>query len=368
MAATTLWIGTATTVVPRLRKSDDRNFLRPPLYYCQMAKRVNEAGVKYVLFDPQRVLWDVKRIDGWTPVDPARTLGPWHRVRTPLPDAVYENVFVHLAMKGYCSQLRRMSKVYGIPLFNPPLPDKWRVLRLLETADVRAYIPETTRLRDVDRAVAVIDKWRVAYVKPIGGYGGMGVTRVEKQTDGDYRVSLDRTQTRVHSSRRTLAAAQLRDWLRQRMHHPYLVQQGIPLMTLDGRKVEFRVVCQRDLRGRWQVVGVVPKLVAQGGVVSNIIAGGSRLSLDDCQALARRLGKSVPVTELHRCATTLAQAIGRGRPHAGIIGFDLGVEEGGRVWMIEANPKPARSLLDEAQRRRSAELSADFALYLARRR
>lgn len=367
MAAATPWIGTATTVMPKLHTHGDRRILRPPLYYCQMARRVHGGGAKYVLFDPKHVNWTAKYVNGWTPVVSANPLGPWQRARTPLPDAIYENVFVHLAMKGYSSHLRKMSHLHGIPLFNPPLPDKWRVMKLLTGAAVRDCLPETLRLTDVDRAIRLIDRWRVAYVKPIGGYGGMGVSRVEAKGDGRYRVSLDRTKSRIGTSRRYLTRTQLQAWLKSRTYHPHLVQQGISLLTLGDRKVDFRVVCQRDIRAQWHVVAVVPKLAAKDGVVSNIIAGGSLVSMEQCQELARRFGKIIPVQELERVGLALAEAIGTRYLRAGIIGFDLGVDESGHVWMIEANPKPARSLLDSAARRQSADLNADFALYLANR-
>ncbi|WDL96266.1 YheC/YheD family endospore coat-associated protein [Alicyclobacillus sp. ALC3] len=368
MAAATPWIGTATTVVPKLRATGGRRILRPPLYYCQMARRVHSGGGKYVLFDPIHVNWRAGHVDGWVPADSALPLGPWQRTQTPLPDAIYENVFVHLAVKGYSSNLRKMSRAHGIPLFNPPLPDKWRVMKLLAAPEVRQYVPETLRLADVDAAIRRIVRWRVAYIKPIGGYGGMGVTRVEAQAGDRYRVSLDRTKTRIGTSRRLLTKPQLRAWLQVRSRYPYLVQQGISLLTLGERKVDFRVVCQRGRRGEWQMVGVVPKLAAKDGVVSNIIAGGSLVSIAECQELARRYGKSVPVRELEESGLALARAIGQRHSNAGIIGFDLGVDEGGHVWMIEANPKPARALLSADARRRSAELNADFALYLASRR
>ncbi|MDQ0188639.1 YheC/YheD family protein [Alicyclobacillus cycloheptanicus] len=365
MASPDKWIGVATTVIAKRRPSAGESVLRPPIYYCWMAQRAYERGFHLVLFDPDAVHWQERRVSGWTPVDASNPFGSWKKTQTPLPAAIYENVFVHLAMRGRCRGLRKMARIQAIPLFNPPMPDKWRILRLLRARDVRVYVPETLRLSDPTAAVAQIKQWGVAYVKPIGGYGGMGVTRVEALPDDSFRVSMDRTTQGVRPSRRVVSEASLRTWLKTRTKRPHILQRGISLLTLDGRRVDFRVACQRDGNGKWQVVAIVPKLAVRGGAVSNIRAGGSKVSLEACQQMAERAGKRIPVEALERCALRIAGILSRQQPRCGIVGFDLGVDESLRVWFIEANPKPARSLLSDVQRRRSAQLNADFACCLA---
>lgn len=365
MPSSTEWIGVASTVTPKARKTEDRHVLRPPLYYCRMAARAWEGQTRLVLFDPADVRLNATHLNGWTPAHPERPFDRWERVKAPLPGSIYENVFVHLAMKGYSVPLRRMARLRKIPLFNPPMPDKWRILRLLQGKTVQAYVPETARLVDVDAALRKIARWRTTYVKPIGGYGGMGVTRIEMLDGESYRVSVDRTGHHVRTSRQVMSTAQLRAWIRSRLHRRHILQRGIPLLSVEGHRVDFRVVCQRGARGVWEVVGIVPKLAATDGVVSNIVAGGARASLEDLQARARRFGKEIPVESLELCALSIARLLSKHRSTTGIVGFDLGADDAGQVWLIEANPKPARSLLDDAQRRLSAQLSADFALYLA---
>lgn len=365
MPSSDLWIGVATTVVPKPRVRDGESALRPPLYYCRMAGRVHEGGARLVLFDPKNIDWQVHRISGWTPANAGQSQTGWMRVSTPLPAAIYENVFVHLAMRGYCTPMRKMARLRRIPLFNPPLPDKWRMVRLMEASALRQYLPETERLRDSDAAVQAIRRWQTAYIKPVGGYGGMGVTRVEALPDGRFRVSVDRPGKQVHSSREEVTEQHLRAWIRRRARRTHLLQKGIPLLTIDGRRVDFRVVCQRGSKGEWAVVGIVPKVAAVDGVVSNLVAGGSRASIEELQLRARRGGKQVPVEALERCALQIAEVIGRYRKTTGIVGFDIGADEEGRVWLIEMNPKPARSLLDDPQRRISARLAAEYSLFLA---
>jgi hypothetical protein len=194
------------------------------------------------------------------------------------------------------------------------------------------------------------------------------VTRVEGIGGGRYRVSVDRTRAGAHAKeRRECGTSELRNLLSRKARVPHLIQQGLDLITLNGRKVDFRVVVQRDGQGAWKVVGIIPKLASRDGVVTNIVAGGEKLNWKSCVLQARRQGLELSRTSLESCALAVAQYLTRKAPHAGILGFDLGIDVHHKVYMIEMNPKPARSLLTPAMRKLSAQYSADFAVYLANR-
>ena len=361
-------IGVVTTVRATRRKTGHGWGQRPPMFFCQMAEHAAKLRTEFTMFAPDDVHWGNGTVRAWVPQDPQKPYGSWERKLCPIPDVLYENVYVHLAMKGFAVGLRQEAKKRGIPVFNPPLPGKWMLDQWLRKTDLSRYLPPTKRLGDVQLAMEQIRRWGQAYVKPIGGYGGAGVTRIEVLGANRYRVSVDRSAKGVTRKERfEVASDQLRRLLGRRKLVPHLVQQGLDLMTVKGRKVDFRVVVHRDAQGEWHVVGVVPKLAAVDGVVTNLIAGGEKLSLQDVVLLAAAEHKQIPVVKIEECALNIAERISRSYSYAGLIGFDLGVDKSGRVWMIEANPKPARSLLTPDMRKLAARYSTEFAVYLARR-
>ena len=191
-------------------------------------------------------------------------------------------------------------------------------------------------LSSTEHALVTIDRWEEAYLKPTGGYGGVGVTRIQRKGPNRYRVSVDR----LHDGRKLraeLGRSDLGKWVRRRVKAKYFLQRGLALLTLDGRKVDFRVVVQRGLAGKWEVVGIVPKVAAADGVVTNLVAGGERQSLRHSTLLAEREGKQIPVDDLRAAALTIAGVIGRRFPGTGLVGFDMGVDQNGKVWLIEFN-------------------------------
>lgn len=361
-------VGVATTVQAKDRTVKGRRVKRPALHYCRMAEYASSLGARLFIFDPDSVEWSRGTVSGWAPANPNFPYRDWVRTKERLPDAIYENVFVHLAVKGKSRNMRRGARERGIPVFNPPLPSKWQAINFMKNAGLGQFVPDTFLLGDTSRAIRAIEEWKVTYVKPVGGYGGSGVMRIESVGNQRYRVSVDRSDKGTRKQRIVVRKSELARLLRGRSRIPHLVQRGIPLLSIDGRNVDFRVVTARGADGQWRVIGTVPKVAAADGVVTNIIAGGERMSLEQIESLASRHGVTIPTKDLMACAMTCSEKLSDRVSKTGILGFDLGVDQNGKVWVIEVNPKPARSLLSDDMKRELAKQTAGFTIYLARRR
>ncbi|WAH38487.1 YheC/YheD family endospore coat-associated protein [Alicyclobacillus dauci] len=369
METPSTYIGVATTVVPKLKQTKQGKWKRPAMQYVRLAEVARKRyNAMVYLFHPHRVDWSRGRVEAWLPESLDHPRQNWVKRTVPLPDVIYENVFVHLAIKGYTASLRQEAQKRRIPLFNPVLPGKWRMVELLKQSGMMSYSPETERLRSPSQLRRRLGQWGIAFVKPVGGYGGMDVNRVERLGDGRYRVGVDRTSAKTARMRVTMGDAELAKWSEGKIRRPHLLQRGLRLMTVGNRKVDFRVVVHRDVRGDWQLVGIVPKMAAADGVVTNIIAGGQRIDLEALVAAARTENKEIPVALLDQKSKDIAKQLSNRYPTVGLVGFDMAVEENGKVSMIEMNPKPARSLLSVPMLEQLAIHTVGFAVFLARKR
>ncbi|MCL6594167.1 MAG: YheC/YheD family protein, partial [Alicyclobacillus sp.] len=176
VGASRLLIGVVTTVRPRCHQGKP---CRPPWFYRRMAERAAGLGAELAVLAPEDVRWPENRMRAWVPLQPEQPDGVWKQRWLRLPDVFYENVFVHLAVRGVTGPLRRAAAARVIPLFNPLMGHKWTMHTWLQRAGLGAYLPETHPMRDLDQAIQLICTWGTAYIKPAGGYGGAGVTRVE---------------------------------------------------------------------------------------------------------------------------------------------------------------------------------------------
>ncbi|OPG15203.1 YheC/YheD family protein [Ferroacidibacillus organovorans] len=351
-------LGVATTVNPLMQR------VRPSFFF-ELADHAKRMDHRVVLLDP-RAYGDAKR--GFTGLLDEGSKNDSHFVRKSglQLDAIYENVFVHLVMKGMARPLRRDAEHLHIPLFNPLVPGKsvmngW--VQKLSDGVIRA--PKTIAVHDVEQITTFFERNQTAYLKPIGGYGGRNVFRVLRTPRG-FTMQCDRylEQGKI---RRELTSSEFRAFTRQLLlRRPHLIQEEIPLVHVDQGRMDFRVVVQRDVNGAWRRIGIVPKVANRGGVVTNLVAGGHRLSLGEAKIAYEKNFGVFPEDKLEQAACTLSEMVAGKLPTFGIAGYDLGLDADGRVWFIEMNPKPARSLLTREMRKVSARYTAEFAVFLAR--
>ncbi|PWI57757.1 YheC/YheD family protein [Sulfoacidibacillus thermotolerans] len=345
-------IGVTTTVIPR---KDG--------FFGQMARRASELGARLVLFHPNEIKFDQGIGYGYEWTGLAAKV--WRKSEVPLPDVIYENVFVHLVMQGMVRSLRHAARVRGIPVFNPLIAGKAAMTPwIADCTSCGVQVPVTRRILRVQTLDEMLRRFGVIYVKPSGGYGGRGVYRLRAQQDKIF-IQCDRFYERgplrLTVTRPEFARFAQRHFLRI----PHIAQERIPLIKYHGGQIDFRVVIQRNRNGVWELVGIVPKIAAPDGVVTNLVAGGSRMRLAQLQTLLRAEGMEIDAHALERVAMNIGRLLMKRYPKLGILGYDLGIDERGQVWFIELNPKPARRLLFPEMQRRAGELAVDFALYLA---
>ncbi len=361
-----LLFGVVSSVSPRNNVMKREIGRRPNSYYCMLAKYAAKHDETMMLFAPGDVDWHRRKVVAWLPEHPSRPYCNWQRQIMPLPHSIYENVFVHLAIRGYAAQLRNMARNEGIPIFNPPLPGKWLMAKWLTNSKLARYQPDTLLLPKPSTTLSHIQNWGTAYVKPVGGYGGMDVARVEYLAGQRYLLSIDRMMSGTRKVRKVMNQLQLVAWLSKKQGRPHILQRGLNLLCVNQRRMDFRVVVNRDDMGQWKMIGIVPKLALKDGVVTNLVAGGEICALPDLISIAKKQNVHVPIAKICTCALDVAHLVSSRAPHTGLLGFDIGVEKDNGVFVIEMNPKPARSLLSKDMQTFSAQCLSGFAAYLAK--
>jgi hypothetical protein len=125
----------------------------------------------------------------------------------------------------------------------------------------------------------------------------------------------------------------------------YLVQQGIDVRTTDGRVHDFRLVVQKDGRGKWSLTGGAARIGQKRSVTSNLHGGGQALSLDTM--LLRTFSKDKAKQIKERMQSMGLRIAERLETHYGRLcelALDIAVDRQGHPWLLEINPKPAREI------------------------
>ena len=214
------------------------------------------------------------------------------------------------------------------------LASKWlKTEALLTDPQVAPYIPATQSYGG-DTLVSMLAEHEMVVIKPIVGTGGNGVIRIQKDGTG-YLVTHKRRTVHVDTLNSLLYVLS-----RMRLRRRYLIQQGIHLAKIQGRPLDYRVKVVKD-RGRWVFRAMLGRLASPGLFVTNICKGGTllrcghalRLSLPHINATEKR-------NEMRHVTRQCIAILESHFPGIGELGFDYGLDNEGKIWILEVNTRP----------------------------
>lgn len=216
------------------------------------------------------------------------------------------------------------------------LRSKWlKTKAILHDPFVRGLVPDTRRLTR-ESLGAMLNRYRMIYVKPSSGTFGQGVMRVER-AGGVYAYQSGERKRAF----RSLGALHASIRRRQR-GRAYLAQRGIRLLKYKGRRFDIRVMAQRNPRTRaWEATGIIGRLAHPRRVVTNYHNGGTPMSVRTLLSPHATAGRIARVERrLSLIGRRAAAALSRSYPRVNMVGADIGLEAGFRPWIIELNTMP----------------------------
>ncbi|MCD8502688.1 MAG: YheC/YheD family protein [Bacillaceae bacterium] len=247
-----------------------------------------------------------------------------------------------------------------IPYFNHRFLNKMEIHELmLNDESLRASIPDTIKLEDYDSFIAKLNEHQTIYVKPVNGSKGRGILRIEKEVDGFvvYYSSFSTSETTTFRSSYVLYKR-----LMERIKHlPYLIQQKIDLITIDDRSIDFRILCIKNTKGQWKVISSVARVSPEENMVSNIAQGGLQLkTFELLKDLYEPEQAKKYLSELHQFALNVANSLSSNDCLGllGELGIDIGLDENGKLWLIEVNSKPSK--IDDTKKRNDPTVNKGF--------
>ncbi len=298
--------------------------------------------------------------------------GSWPASIASFPHVVYDrSVFEKASERRSAGALKRVFASNGIPIFNPVIGHKMVIDRYLRSRpDTKLCLPATSEVDNLGTVFRLLRKWGDVYLKPAVGTQGRGVLRVRRLSHG-FRASGFTSRLR-HIECTDLGEKDLAKLLKSTIgSRRYLVQQTVDSVIWNGRRTDVRALVQRDGRGVWQVTGVAARVAADRGDVCNLHRGGRPVPLE---ALLRELERTTGVAserthaELIQTALVVSKALTLRYPLLGELGLDFVIDKNGGIRLIEANPRPGRSIFRVLGMNKEAEKSVErpleYAAYL----
>ena len=238
----------------------------------------------------------------------------YRRVKN-VKDSKYDNLWIQVNRK----------------VFNSFSLNKWEVWRLLsKNEQMGRYLPLTILFRSYLDLLNLLDRLDSLYLKPISGSLGSGIVQIQKINE----------EIIVHFSgdKRIIKKNKLKNFLNYLTRKKtYIVQHDVGL-TKENKKIDFRVIMQKNTLQKWVCNGIIARHGLDGGITTNDISSinlGSK-SIKSIFQLSDEETKAKEKEIISICseASELLDIYYR---RIGDLGFDISIDSNQKVWIIEIN-------------------------------
>ncbi|MDR7001292.1 YheC/YheD family protein [Neobacillus niacini] len=274
--------------------------------------------------------------------------GKWIPFKLPLPDVVYNRI--HSRNREKSSQFgsfRERLEQLKIPMFNDRFLSKWDVYeQLIQEKFLHSYIPET-KIFTKENLEEFTQKYEMVFIKPIHGSQGKNIFRLTRDQNG---YSLKTSIKKVPNE--WLTVDSIENIYKQikmiQGNRIYIIQQGIHLMMNESCPMDFRALCHKNIENNWSVTSLIARISHEEEFVSNIARGGTVMK--PLPALYTALEKEMAaklISQMKKLSIDTATTISRySQGITGELGIDIGVDNEGKLWLIEVNSKPSKNFED----------------------
>ncbi|WP_299093326.1 YheC/YheD family protein [uncultured Metabacillus sp.] len=349
-------------------KSAHRPLGERSLFFAKYLSMDQSVGVFSFVFGSNHINWEEGTINGFT-----YDTDGWKQVLFPFPNAVYDRLPNRRVENHQVFKIvkKRFTEDYSIPWYNPGFFNKWMIHKLLihDTAAAK-YLPATYHPPTISRMEEMLASYQSIYLKPANSSLGNGVyqlmySREDNQYYCRYRDEKQTNRLRKYPSIEHFLKVTFKDELSH-----YIAQQGIKLLRIDGKPVDFRVHTNKNEEGIWKVTAIAAKIAGKGSVTTHLNNGGVVKTLEEIYKDEQE--RKIALRNLTDASIILSKSIDdKVQGFVGEIGFDLGIDQNGSVWMFEANSKPGRSIFCHPDLKEadilSRKASLEYGLFLSKK-
>jgi len=357
-------IGPVIGIMASHTNDKNRPFGSQSHFFSELINYGRVLGEICFVFSPVSINFQNKTILGYTNVN-----GFWKKGVFPIPDVIYSRN----AGDGSRLKIRSKLEALGCKFINPPhIGSKWQTHKYLShDLSLSKYLPDTRVITNFQQVKQMLDEYGVVYLKPINGSKGRNIIKVIKNKNTrlyEYHYQLNYQPHQGTANNLNTLQQSLKKIMGNRS---YIVQRGINLLKVDGNIADVRVLVQKDHTGQPLITGKAFRIGKKSSITSNISGGGTGERL---QVVLKRCFPDILVREkilqdINCLALKVTQVLEENTSAIGELGIDIGIDIKGKVWFIEANPKPARrvfNLIGEmSTRKMSIQRPLLYAYFLA---
>jgi len=338
-----------------------KSLLRPignrSIFFSKLIESGKILGAVVFVFGSHQIDWENQTITGYTFDEQG-----WKKFKFPFPNVIYdrlpnrkiENLHLFQQIKN------RFKSEKDIPIFNPGFFNKWDIFKILSNNEkTKGYLPESVYSPEQQDIMTLLHKHQSIFLKPENGSLGLGVYKLIylKDEKALYCRYIDNKNKKRLTKYPTLESF-FHYTFQHRSLENYIAQQGIKLIQCNGSPIDFRVHVNKNQWGTWIVTAMAAKVAGKGSITTHIKNGGIIRTISEIEKDMKeptQLQKIITKTVL-----TISEVLDREMNGLiGEIGFDIGFDQTGKIWLFEANSKPGRSIFEHQALKKEDRLTRE---------
>ncbi|EFM10216.1 conserved hypothetical protein [Paenibacillus curdlanolyticus YK9] len=319
----------------------DRPFGSITMFCKELVDGCAAQGAHVYFFTPNGIQESTDTVEGWV------YQNGWKQMSLPIADIVNNRLTSRKLENKPNVQLfmKEVKRKHNTQVFNEKFLDKHEVFDALRGAQsLTKYLPESHLLRNFTMLKAMCSKYYTVFLKPVRGSLGKGIIKITRLESGGYQAMF--TTTAGTRKQHYASLLKLFSAISGKMKTVrYQIQQGLTLIDIAKRPVDFRALVQKNASGVWSVTSIVARTAGGAHFVSNLARGGTLSTVREAIGKSNlAAGRQEAAARLQKAALEIAEGIDTHIPaHFGELGIDLAVDTSGRVWLLEVNSKPSKN-------------------------
>jgi hypothetical protein len=291
--------------------------------------KYNKTDSNIFAFTPKDINWLSLTINGTYFIDDTFKTNEF-----PFPDVVYN--------RRFSSKTRIIEKFENFigkgKIFNYTNRfSKWEVYNYLSKTYIQRFLPVTYKCTSFN-VLDILHLHNSLFIKPDIGSKGRYVYRIESNREGTKTIfykTFKSSDVFYDDNKFILELEQLID------NKPYIAQAEVPMIKIEDRIFDIRIMLQKDLKGTWNISSAISRLSLNNYFITNLYY--KILSAE--QALkAANLNSRALLGIIYDISISTATLLELHAGPLGEISVDFGVDKGGYPWIIEINGIPDKSI------------------------
>lgn len=325
-------------LVQSIQNKEPKNpFGKFTVFAHEVNEKAHKKGVYPYFFTFDGIDFHNEHIKGWTLIN-----NKWVSKIFPIPNVIYNRISSRKLERKLLPQIKTFQLKYKFIFFNNNFLNKWEVYQILKNTSIKNIMPKTILFSGSKSIKAMLNYYTSIYLKPTDGALGRGIIKIEKKQK-NYIVQSCHAQGAVVKNFSNFN--NMYKYLLPRISSKkYLVQQGLVLLNYQNRPIDFRILVQKNSYGIWSVSSMVARIAKDQSIVSNLAQGGTQSRVMNTINLADPiLAKKITKNQFRKTALTIAKNLeSTSSAHFAEFGIDLGLDNVGKLWLLEVNSKPSK--------------------------